>query len=47
MAFSPFIGLSDVMHNPVSQHILFELRLPRVMLAFVIGAGLALCGMVF
>lgn len=48
IAFSaPWIGLSDISNEIVKQQILLDIRLPRVMFAFVAGAGLSLCGMVF
>lgn len=43
---SPYLGLT--VGNPeVQHHILTQLRIPRVLFAFIAGAGLALCGMVF
>lgn len=44
---APFIGLSGITDEAVKQQIFFDIRLPRVIFAFVAGAGLALCGMVF
>jgi len=46
LIISPYLGLS--VDNPeIQQHILTQLRIPRVLFAFIAGAGLALCGMVF
>jgi len=43
---SPYLGLA--VDNPEVQHqIVTQLRIPRVLFAFIAGAGLALCGMVF
>lgn len=42
----PYIGLPEV-DQATSTTILSELRLPRIILAFCVGAGLALCGLVF
>lgn len=47
MLMSPFAGLGDIADELVRQQILYEIRLPRTLFAFVAGAGLALCGMVF
>lgn len=44
---APWIGLGDIKNEIVQQQILLDIRLPRVMFAFVAGAGLSLCGMVF
>ena len=43
---SPYLGLT-VEDPAIAHHILTQLRLPRVLFAFIAGAGLALCGMVF
>jgi len=43
---SPYLGLNSD-NAVIQQHILTELRIPRVLFAFIAGAGLALCGMVF
>lgn len=40
------IGLSQPAENDFTRRILFELRLPRVLLAFLAGCGLALSGLV-
>lgn len=47
LAVAPFIGMNADLSADMYQHILQEIRLPRVLFAFVAGAGLALCGMVF
>ncbi|MEC9412045.1 MAG: iron ABC transporter permease [Pseudomonadota bacterium] len=44
---APWIGLGDIKNEIVQQQILLDIRLPRVLFAFVAGAGLSLCGMVF
>lgn len=44
---SPFIGTIHTSDHALYQHIISDIRLPRVLLAFTAGAGLALCGMVF
>jgi len=46
LSISPYLGL-NVADADIQHHILTQLRLPRVLFAFVAGAGLALCGMVF
>jgi len=46
LAVSPYLGLT-VDDPAIQHHILTQLRLPRVLFAFIAGAGLALCGMVF
>jgi len=46
LLFSPYLGL-NVEDPAIQHHILTQLRLPRVLFAFIAGAGLALCGMVF
>jgi len=43
---SPYLGL-NVDDTAIQHHILTQLRVPRVLFAFIAGAGLALCGMVF
>jgi len=46
LCISPYLGL--IIKDPaIEYHILTQLRLPRVLFAFIAGAGLALCGMVF
>jgi len=44
---SPFLGIDHPVSAEIKQQIMFEIRIPRVIFAFVAGAGLALCGMVF
>ncbi len=44
---SPNLGLSTTTNPDIQHHILTQLRIPRVLFAFIAGAGLALCGMVF
>jgi len=50
---SPFAGTASLDYsalfetNSLSQHIFLELRLPRILLAFVVGGTLALAGLVF
>jgi iron complex transport system permease protein len=39
--------MNNGLSNDIYQHILQEIRLPRVLFGFMAGAGLALCGMVF
>ncbi|EEF80511.1 ABC transporter, FeCT family, permease protein [Methylophaga thiooxydans DMS010] len=41
------MGLTEITNNVVREQILFDIRLPRALFAFVAGSGLALCGMVF
>ncbi len=51
----PFIGISDISIKSLLQRdtstldfsIYWNIRLPRVLLAFMVGATLSLCGMVF
>jgi len=48
---TPWLGMelftAEPINPDVAQHIFWQLRWPRVLFAFVAGAGLALCGMVF
>ncbi len=44
---APFIGMNADLSAEMYHTILQDIRLPRVLFAFVAGAGLALCGMVF
>ncbi|NQY26937.1 MAG: iron ABC transporter permease [Piscirickettsiaceae bacterium] len=44
---SPYLGLIHSLDAEIQRHILTQIRIPRVLFAFVAGAGLALCGMVF
>jgi len=47
LMISPWIALSDIGSADIQRQILLDIRLPRVLFAFVAGCGLALCGMVF
>lgn len=42
-----FISVNDIFHHPLQKDIFFSLRVPRVLTAFIAGAGLAVCGMIF
>lgn len=44
---SPMLGLDIEVSAEIKQRIMNEIRIPRVLFAFVAGSGLALCGMVF
>ena len=44
---SPLLGIDHPVSAEIKRQIMFEIRIPRVIFAFVAGAGLALCGMVF
>jgi cobalamin transport system permease protein len=44
---SPMLGLDVQVSADIQQKIMSEIRIPRVLFAFVAGSGLALCGMVF
>ncbi len=44
---SPFLGVAHTVNADIQKQILAEIRLPRIMFAFIAGAGLSLCGMVF
>jgi len=44
---SPMLGLDAQVSADIQQKIMSEIRIPRVLFAFVAGSGLALCGMVF
>lgn len=44
---SPFLGMSHTTTAEIQHQILTEIRLPRMLFAFIAGTGLALCGMVF
>lgn len=44
---SPFIGLTYSANAEIQRQILTELRLPRVLFGFIVGAGLSICGMAF
>lgn len=47
LLISPYLGLSSTTNPEIQRHILTQLRIPRILFAFIAGAGLALCGMVF
>jgi iron complex transport system permease protein len=52
VAIAPFIGMEIItpghlFKNDLQSTIFFSLRVPRVCVAFIAGAGLALCGMMF
>ncbi len=47
LGLAPFVGLTEITNDVVREQILFDIRLPRALFAFVAGSGLALCGMVF
>lgn len=47
LVISPWVGLGDIGAEDIRRQILIDIRLPRVMMAFVAGCGLAVCGMVF
>jgi len=46
IGISPFLGMLSS-NTDIHQQILTQLRIPRVLFAFIAGSGLALCGMVF
>lgn len=51
----PFVGMSvislreitDPNYSPIDYRIFWNLRLPRILLAYTVGGALAICGMVF
>ncbi|HEC60420.1 hypothetical protein LCGC14_1023380 [marine sediment metagenome] len=47
LLISPFLGLNGIINPEIQHHILTQLRIPRILFAFIAGAGLAVCGMVF
>jgi cobalamin transport system permease protein len=47
LIISPYLGLSSLTDPNIQHHILTQIRIPRVLFAFIAGSGLALCGMVF
>ncbi|MFT7414226.1 MAG: iron complex transport system permease protein [Methylophagaceae bacterium] len=47
LLISPFLGLNSTTNPEIQRHILTQLRIPRILFAFIAGAGLAVCGMVF
>lgn len=44
---SPFLGYSHTVNAEIQQQILTEIRIPRILFAFIAGVGLSLCGLVF
>ncbi|HET8807279.1 MAG TPA: iron ABC transporter permease [Methylophaga sp.] len=44
---SPWLDLQSIRSAEIRQQILWEIRLPRLLFAFLAGCGLALCGLVF
>jgi len=44
---APYLGLSTTLDSELASHILMQIRIPRALLAFIVGAGLAVCGLVF
>ena len=49
---APFIGIQailpgDIFSDPAKADLFWNLRVPRVLAAFIAGAGLAMCGMTF
>jgi iron complex transport system permease protein len=47
LLISPYLGLNSSTDPEIQQHILTQLRIPRILFSFIAGAGLAVCGMVF
>ena len=47
VVITPYLGLSEHLAPEVERQILFDIRLPRLLLAFIVGAGLSICGLVF
>jgi len=44
---APYIRLAENLTAEMTTQILTQIRIPRVLLAFIVGAGLAICGLVF
>lgn len=44
---APLVGSADVLHDPMGREILFKLRIPRVLTAYLAGIALASSGMIF
>lgn len=44
---SPWIDLSSISSPDIRQQIFWDIRVPRLLFAFLAGCGLALCGLVF
>lgn len=47
LIISPLIGLDKFSSEEIRNQILIDIRVPRILLAFIAGCGLSLCGMVF
>ncbi len=47
IAASPWLDLQSINSAEIRQQILWDIRLPRLLFAFLAGCGLALCGLVF
>jgi iron complex transport system permease protein len=47
LALAPFAGQLSQLEPAIREQIMLDIRLPRALFAFVVGSGLALCGMVF
>lgn len=47
LVLAPFAGLGSIAEQAIREQILYQIRVPRALFAFVAGSGLALCGMVF
>lgn len=47
LAVLPLIGGTDVFRDPAGGDVLWRIRVPRVLTAFMAGAALSLCGMAF
>lgn len=43
----PFLAMPSSVSSEIQNQILIDIRLPRLLLAFIVGAGLAVCGLVF
>ena len=47
VVITPYLGLSEHLAPGVERQIFWDIRLPRLLLAFIVGAGLSICGLVF
>ena len=47
LLLSPMLGFDAHVSAEIKHRIMTEIRIPRVLFAFIAGSGLALCGMVF
>ena len=47
VVITPYLGLSEHLAPGVERQIFCDIRLPRLLLAFIVGAGLSICGLVF